>query len=435
MLSRVPLRLRVMLILASFLLVCIAPAITEAAAPLSSVACIITGTDISIGACIASSAPFWAIGIMLSFALVGFSYMLGEIFQLGSLRGWYRNELWESVKTILMISAIFSLLVIFSSMASSLAGTGSAPASAGFSGQVSQNLGGLYYVANSYLSSSSGYAQNSLITLFGTASGVDFIKSLRYSIWFPYPPVPTLPPEGTINAHFGSSGPLFLSNIIDSDYSGGSSSMLGTATTFIVLPSLILLQIMSDLFTNIVALGFGLLIPIGLVFRAIPFLRGFGGTFIAIGIGVSLVFPMLFVVINIPISDFVLGQQVYCGGNVQTQCTFLGYSTSSSTPTLWTGVTSVLSGAVSALAKFLVSSIPTVGASQQFNTGYYAGIDTFLSTSIYPAADLITSVILNSMLQFMLLIIDFIVGYTITKTIATNLGGTIRIGFGKMKLA
>ncbi len=432
MLTGAALRLRIMLMLASSLLLSSFFSQAAAAYNLNPPFCIITGANALIGDCIASAVPLWVIGIMLSFSLVALAYMLGEVFQLSSLKGWYRNELWETVKTMLLVAAIFAVLVIFSSIASSLAGTGSAPSSLGFSGQVSQNLGGLYYVAGNYLNVSSAYAENSLTIMFGAASGVDFIKSFHYSVWFPYPPIPTLPPAGTVNAHFGSTGPLLISNIIDSDYTTSSSSLLSNAATLVVLPSLIVLQMLADLFTQIVELGFGLFIPVGVVFRAIPFLRSFGGTFIALGIGVSLVFPMLFVVLNVPVSDFVLGQQIYCGGTVQTQCTSQTI-TAQQAQSSWGGIIGqAFIGAIEAIGGLITNTFST---SPGFSIGYDAAMSTFVSTSIYPVADLVTSVILNSVLQFVLLIIDFIIGYTIIKDVAAALGGTIRLGFGKMKLA
>jgi hypothetical protein len=371
---------------------------------------------------------------MLSFALIGLSYMLGEIFQLSALKGWYRSELWESTKTMMLVAVIFSVLVIFSSIASSLAGTGSAPASLGTTGQISQNLGGLYAVAGNYLTVASQNATNSMLTLFGAASQIDFLKSFRISVWFP---IPTLIGPETIAFHFGADTPIFISNLIDAG--PNSSSLLSNAATLVVLPTLIMLQSLSNLFYDIVALGFGLFIPLGLVFRAIPFLRGFGGTFIAIGLTLSLVLPMIFVTVNIPVSDLVLGQGVYCTSGSQSVCSAIaaasGSSSGSSCNTAYSQYGAILDAILGFLGCISSNISSTLSSGSAFSTGYNVASATFSETSIYPIADLVTSIVLNSVLQFILLIVDFIIGYTIAKAIAQQLGGTIRLGFGKMRMA
>ena len=41
--------------------------------------------------------------------------------------------------------------------------------------------------------------------------------------------------------------------------------------------------------------------------RSIPFLRGIGGTMIAIAIGMSIIYPAMLIMVNLPITDYFLG--------------------------------------------------------------------------------------------------------------------------------
>ena len=424
---------RITPLLAAILLISVAPNLAGA----QQVTCIInpSGGTVTIGSCIGSTSILWAVGILLSFALVAIAYMMGEVLALKSLKGWYKNELWETSKTIILIVVIFSVLIILSGIATALAGSvTSTNTNPQYNIQVNQNsaateisdnLGGLYGVAGDYLQTASTSMTTSFENMLGAALGIDFLKGITYSVYFPL----TWPPF-VISNPYGSTGVLFVSNFIALGATQGSS-MLSDAANLVVVPVMILMQMQYGLFNNIVELGFGLFIPLGIVFRAIPFLRGMGGTFIALGIGVSLVYPMVLVTVNIPVSDFILGSNFYGGAGftAPTGCVL-------QTPTSSASAESGLICLMDTIANGVVDSIATAFTSiTGVGTGIGAALGTFTSTSIYPIANLVTGSILNAIMQFVLLIIDFIIGYTIIKDIAQRLGGRVRLGFGKMSLA
>ncbi len=391
--------------------------------------CVITGTIGPIGSCVEAAIPYWAIGIMLSFAMVGLAYMLGEVFNLSGLKNWYQGELWESSKTILIVVILFAALILLSGLGEALAGN---PASfsqvtggTSMSSVVTNNLQGLYAADLTYLGEGTRYMNNAFGNLLGAAMGIDFLKSVDFSLWTP---IPIFPPVITVSVDEGSQGHIFYSSIIDSQFASPSYSMLSAAAKLVVVPTLIIMELQygtvttpppNGLFPVIVALGLGLFIPFGIVMRALPFLRGLGGTMLAIGIGLSIVYPTLLVAVNLPVTDMVLGQAVFTSAQAQTSCN--------------AGLLCFLIMPVETAFTDISNGVQTLGA---FGTGFSSSAGTVfgslnLPTSIYPTANLVTSDILVALLQFLLFIIDLIVGYTIIRDVAALMGGSVRLSLGR----
>ncbi len=194
------------------------------------------------------------------------------------------------------------------------------------------------------------------------------------------------------------------------DTTGDYESLLFDATTFVLIPVSILVSIQYYLLPMLVVAGLMLFIPLGIVFRAFPFVRGIGGTLIAIGIGLALVYPTILVVVNNPISNVVQnlsnpnGNPCGSGGfawflNLLTQA--IGYVTSGSSAA---------------------------------GVGYATGLCSF--TSIYPAVNLTTYYSILGITQYLLFIMDLAIGYPIVNGIAKSLGGAVTLSLGgKLKIA
>ena len=264
--------------------------------------CIVTSTTISIGTCIENSISISVIALILSFILVAISYMIGEVIKIDGFRGWYKGELWETAKSVLLVVIIYSLLVEIGTIANALSGVGSSSigvsASSLPSSSLSPTLSTLYAnVENVYVAPLLTSSYNAYYGLLGVAVGIDAIKSLVVYINIPIPILPI--PLMVVGAlATGVQENIFFSNVL---VSSSSYSFVNQAFDFITVPLLTLFQVMSDIMIPLFIVSLSVLLPIGILFRALPFLRSVGGMLIAFAIAISLVFPALLLGINVPI--------------------------------------------------------------------------------------------------------------------------------------
>ncbi len=364
----------------------------------------------SVTSCIALAMPLASIGILLSMMLVGVSYMIGEIFQISGFKNWYKGELWETAKSIMIIAVVFTALLFSSDIAYAL--TGGTPATTGSQSlQTSANLASLYSTADGYVSAQLSNAANAFTTLFSLADGLGLLNSLTFTSWIPIIPIPFV---GALQT--GSSVNIFQSNFIESNTHSPASSLIKDVLTIIILPVIIILQVLSDMLTGIMLLGLTVLLPIGIVLRAIPFLRGLGGTLIAMGIAVSLIFPALLVGFNIPVSSY-----------LQTQ-SLNEFSFSCNTG----------NGFLNLLICTPMTTAENVANQAFIGTRAFGwGLSTLFSPTpnIYGVMNVISVYTFPTILQLLLFIIDLIITFALGDAIARSLGGNLRLGIGKFKVA
>jgi hypothetical protein len=347
------------------------------------------------------------IAILFSFSIVALSYVLGEVLKVEGLKKWYQGELWETVKSILIVISIFSILVISSGIATAIGGN---PASFLLSGNlqslstsIQHNLEGFYYSTYcDYIYPMNTSMNNDFDYVYGLALGTDFMKSLKLDLYIPVPiPIPI--PGIFAGFTFGSESNIYVSSIIDT--AGKSTSFLADFTTVVVVPLYLLFAMQAQYFYTIVILGLTFFIPFGVILRAIPVVRPIGGTLLAIGIGISLVYPALFVIMNIPLTSV-------------ANSIFVAPQSSSFTPS---GVLAILSTIIGTIANFFVN--PYVAS------GFVAGLSGIFG--VYNQLNLITYTMVNALVQFLLLIFDLVIGLVVTGHIATLLGGRLPTGLGK----
>ena len=386
---------RPLLVLALAIVIGLLPNMTSA----QTVNCIATGTAMDFGACISMIIPLALIGILFSFSLIGLSYMIGEVFDVGNLKGWYRTELREVAKSIIIIALIIAILVIVSSIAADLAG---APSSTQGSSAIYSNLAGTYNVIeNSYLAPGLTQAADAYNALVGVSIGLGILKSISISTWVP---IPLIPPVIVASLQFGSSASVYVSSILESTSAAPNLSFIKDVISIIVVPIYFAFQIQEYIIWEVIEVGMLVFIPIGIFLRAVPFLRGLGGTFIAIGISISLVYPTTLVALNMPITSYFESQIPLPSG-----CSL-----------------SSTNGVVSALFGVLCGLINPI---LQAGGGVSAGLDSI--TSIYPSVNLINAYTFQLIIQFILFIIDIIIVVSIANSIAGMLGGRIRLSIGK----
>lgn len=408
-------RVALLLVLAFSIL----PVLSNAAGISSFYCATNNGLSSDIGGCVNSAIPYVVIGLMLSFAIVSLTYLIGEVFGFPALKGWYKNELWEATKSVLVVLVIFAAILILGDLAISICTgnqyctlTGQQLAGSTTTTQVETLYGvGSGFIGNEYI-----LANDSYNNLIGISMGIEYLKSVSTSTYtaLGIPPSCTEVSVLCVTANFGSDQSPFQSSILEVDPTKPPLSILKDMLNLLVFPMLLILGVQNYLFYTIIVIGLGVLLPLGLVFRAIPFLRGIGGTLIALAIAASVIYPGIIAVFNAGVASAL------------TSITSPYY-----TPVPTSGcIVFSLCGAVSLLGGGTFG-LPEPGGSD----GYYAGQAAFFDGSLMP--------VLNDAFwyqtpvaeQFVLFVIDLIMAVVLTTNIAKLLGGNIRLGIGKMTLA
>ncbi len=372
-----------------------------------SVNCIILGKTTDMGTCLTNAIPLAAIGIMLSLALVAITYMLGEVISIDSLKGWYRNELKETAKSAIIIVIVIATLAILSGIAAILAYQSTQLAPSISPSSIEGNLGFLYSAASGYLLQEQTVASDAFSYITGLSLGIGFLKSFLLGLWTPFPIIPF--PPFPVWFHFGFIANLYSSTTIETTTPAGIAnySLIRDAFNFIIMPMYLLFTVQSDLLPVVMQIGLLLFLPIGIILRAIPFIRGIGGTLIAIGIALSLVYPTTLVVLNVPVTG-----------------TLAAYA-----PTGLCAGVGIFGGFECAIFSVVSAGIPP-----QNTAGFIDGVGSL--SSIYPAFNGIQYFLYPLIVQLVLMVLDLFIVYTIAQNIATLLGGSIRLGVGgRLKLA
>lgn len=370
----------------------------------NTVECIINRSfDTTFDNCVSYALPIALLAVIFALSLIGLSYMLSEVFNINSLKGWWKSELREAAKSVMIIVVVFAALIILGGIASILAGS---PPATGAS-QINTDIGGnLYNAAYGYLQTESTNAQTAFYFAAGAALGLNFVQSVKVGTWIP---IPLVPPVIIASLQFGSTGQLFTSSIMDTTSGAGANlSFLRDALSFIIVPMLMAFDTQLALLQSMIEIGLLVFLPIGLILRAIPFLRGIGGTLIAIGISLSLIYPMVLVGFNAPASNFIAG------------------STATNTGCLFNTGNGIIDGLLNGvLCSFL------------FAGGDYAiGAATAVSSinQIYPLFNSVMYYIIPLIFQFMLLVLDIVIVTVTASALASALGGKLRLSLGRFKI-
>ncbi len=415
--------------------------------------CIVTGTAIPIGQCVLSSFPIALLGIGISLFIIAIAFMVNVIFNLKGLKAWYVGELWEVTKSMIIIIVVFTAILLLSSIAIlSVPSTSTCSNSYTPTSSVSNNLGGLYGLSDCYLQEEFNDVNTSFYGLFGLSMGLGSIKSLEIVTYIPIP----LP----VVFQMGSIANLYVSNIIDHT-SLALFSFIKDLMEFLVLPLYILLRIIQyGSGESFFMLGLAIFLPIGIILRAFPTLRGIGGELIGIGMGIGLILPILLLFINQPITSYIAPVTTF---PLITQTLGSEFSLSTSSPSAFASglAGDVIAAAVNVFAAqelaFTLPVTASIGLSSStsyitsclslgsckntfdpavaFTYGFYLGIVNLATPSVYPLWNFLVDISLPILLFYLLLILDLILVIIISDSIARFLGGRVRLGIGKFKIA
>jgi len=342
-----------------------------------------------------------ALAFMLSFLVIAIGVIINKVVPGTKLGEWLKNEYWEMAKSAILIAGAISILVFAGNISLLLIGqqaTSSYTVSGlnqilnTLSSSSSQALCSIYSDINEFGSSEDYFPESPL----GVATGISTWKTVNVGYWLPIP----IPPVGAFT--FGSTFQLYNNPMLESVSAtpiGQFESIVNDIINFLYFPVSSLIAFMYILMPLIVYIGIMIFLPLGIIFRAFPFLRPIGGTLFAFGVGLSIVFPLLIILLNGPLTAILYNM--------------LSYS-----PTAGGGV---LSEILNALVNALLATI-----SPEYNF-ISAGP---LTISIYPALNIYAPYFMFLFAEFLFLLIDLMIWYPLVDSIAKSLGGTIRLELG-----
>jgi hypothetical protein len=347
-----------------------------------------------------------AIGLLLSVMILAIAYMASHVIETSGIREWISTEYVEITKTLIIIAGIYFLLSMLGSIAILLTGS---PASAGSSIQSSTiNLLGVANSANSYLCNSQIDMAKYFSSVIGISQGIELLNSVNID-W-----IITVPVLAIV---FGSGVaylPISSSLLSVNPFNPGAvpySSFFNDLLSFVILPVMYIISAEAALLPLLVSLGLVVLIPMGIVFRALPFTRPIGGTLIAIGIGLAIIFPAVLAIFNNSVISFIGGYQPPQSQNMCTTAT-----------SNW--LTQVFIDLWCNLQQGPLASISEFGSG--FGAGFYV-----ISGNIYSAINYGLDVNVYFIVQFLLFILDLAITIPIVAAVASYLGGSLRLSLTK----
>jgi hypothetical protein len=347
--------------------------------------------------------PVQAVGISLlaltvSLDVVAIGYIVSKIFPTTGVGNWLRDEYWEIAKSAMLIASIYAVIAFMTNISLLFLPSGAA---GGCPGVPSTSSYMLVNGACSYISSVEGQLSNRFTFLLGLSTNLGAFESLIVQAYIPIPiPPPPLPP--IVAFKFGFDITPYANSMLEGNTGGQFQSVLNDVIAYLAFPVALLLGVQDYLLPFLFLIGLTVIIPLGLVFRAMPFTRSIGGTLIGIGIGIAIIYPSMLIVLNYPVTNA-----------LQT-------ATPAVSSTCTAGVFCYAVNFVGNLINF-ASSIGLAFASLQ---------------TMIPALDYIVWYSVYLVFQLLLFILDLGIGYSLANGIARLLGGNISLRItGKLKLA
>lgn len=378
----------------------------------------------AIGQCVLDTIPYAVLGLLFSFQLVAFSYLIGEVLNIQSFKGWYKSELWEALKSLAVVIFVYATIVIAGNMLYDYynATPGSTAGCPGLGQGVSGNFGVLYCVTYNYLLSQAQFSNDTYNMLLGESLGVEQFKSYFFSTYFdfPLPPFPICVPApvactsawGSIN--LGTDYYPVNSNVFDTGITSGNS-FVKELFNFVSFPLFLVFETQDYLFYVLLAVALGVLLPLGIIMRAIPFIRPIGGTLMGIAIGIILIYPLTLSLLNINLWNF-----------------FGEFATGGTNP----GSPGAIGGAIINELFQLISFNPTgmlnaISFGPSYTDGYNSGVASVVEGNGGIFLNTAMTYVIPAVIQLVTFIIDLVIWIVATTQITKLLGGSLRLKIGK----
>lgn len=326
-------------------------------------------------------------------------YMISKLLPASGLGRWIDQEIYEAAKTAILIVGIYALLSLLGSVAVILSGQAPVASSAGDFNMLANG-------ANSYLCQVQDNVANNFNFLIAISNGVGLLQSVKVYYALAIPTPWQLVYESVINFNpYAATLFLNVKAIINNPF----AYLLNELLVVISLPVIYIINLESFILPYMVILGLAILIPMGLVFRAFPFVRGIGGTLIAIGIGIAIIYPAVLVIFNQNVSNVV--------GPALLQVPNATYASTGNW--FFDGLIDLFNSIIGQVVSNLIA--------------WYAVLTSMVN--IFTMINVVMGYNIYVIIQFLLFILDLAITVPVVRAIATALGGSVRLGLGKrMKL-
>ncbi len=375
---------------------------------------------VSYGNIMGPAVSLSVMALMISFAVVAIALILSSLFPHMGIRNWLQSEYWEITKSAIIIVVIFSMLSIVGNVAYAFAPSGGGPITGG-------NITPLINSTELYLCNVNYNMMDvwSWVGLIGSGSG--FWSNVKLGSYFAVP----------VWDFFGIvSGSVFVpfnnwmlqtGNPMIAAY----GSIIGDAINFLIFPFTVILLILVYVLPTMTLIGLTFFVPLGIVLRAFPFIRGIGGTMIAIGIGMSIVLPGVLIILNSSVTNYISQAVAFTPPPLPSPTGFGSFISSCPFMTAFVLVGPSFCTTVPVTTSALPNLLSTVAYSASNDqVGQYNGANVFSDTAIYQYMDILMSMVPYVLLQLVLITIDLVVVYAITDSIARAMGGSIRFQLG-----
>ena len=357
------------------------------------------------------------IALTISFDVVAIAFALSRLFPNMGIRSWLQQEYWELAKTAIIIVVIYASIVLVGNLSFYISPQ-TVTSTLSYSGAGKISITPLIVGAESYLCGVNTNLYNTWQEIGIMGGGTGFWASFHVSFYIPIP-TPWVVLYDGINFLPFSNWMLQTGNYMIAWY----GSIINDLVNFILFPyTSIVIGLISTL-PSLAYVGLTFFIPLGLAFRALPFIRGIGGTLIAVGLALCLILPSTLILFN-GIATSMLSAAI----PIIQPAPYVPYTTNYCTVALgalpsWLAA---MACAPFSIIASLTNIIPSIGqASAVFST-----------TAIFTYMNYILTYGLYIIIQMILFVLDLIIMYPLVDNIARSLGGSIRLSLGgKLRLA
>jgi len=362
------------------------------------------------------------IALIISFDVIAIAYAISRLFPHLGIRNWLQQEYWEVAKSAIIIVSIYAAITFVGNLSYLI--VPSAVTAGGSTGGFA-DITPLVSGAERYLCGVNSNMTNVWQLIGIIAGGTGFWTSMQVGFYIPVPLGPFLTVFSGISFQPYSNWMLQTGNYLIAPY----GSIVNDMVNFLLFPFTALTIGLITLMPSLAYLGITFFIPLGLVMRALPFIRGVGGTVIAIGIALSVVLPAVFVLFNYQVTALVTSAipiaNVQGPSLVGLSCSLPGSGILGTI--ICTAATPVLDALTSTANLFgsVWYVLDPTGSGGVFGTNAeFFFVDQLMRVSFYVV------------IQMIIFAVDLMIMYPLVDGIARMMGGSIRLRLGgKLRLA
>ena len=359
------------------------------------------------------------IALTVSFDVVAIAFVISRLFPNTGIRNWIQNEYWEIAKSAIIIVSIYGAIMFIGNLSYALVPNSIAT---GIHTSAFADITPLVAGAEGYLCNVNSNLTNIWSEVGIMSAGTGFWSSVQLGFYIPIPILEY------VTLFFGVQFLPFANWMLQTGnyFISPFSSIIGDLVNFMLFPFTALIIGFLTTLPSFAYIGLTFFIPLGIMFRAFPFIRGIGGTIIAIGVALCLVIPATFILFNYQVTTLIASALP-----ISVPVPFLFASESC------TAVSS--SAGAGIIGSFLcLASIFSPGSVAPTNLFYsiWAAFPVFSLSAIYTYLNQIFVIGFYIIIQMLLFVFDLIIMYPLVDAIAKAMGGSIRLSLGnKLKLA